>query len=464
MSFSFSEKNLSRNLDTLTHLNNDFVALSDLIILRPPPLSLEVLAGKHTKKRLTVQHQAIREAATAINASLIRLSCKSPGPHLADLCLGTEEVVYSEKTPSIIEFDAAFHCPTSCCEFLHLSVSRSLVDNPYRVSIIGPNKLEARLVSVLLDEESSKDLEQTSEPRAAFEARRSIPSESIAPEKISKRQSVSVPGWDVCEFLSHSIQGFDDGVLHLKASLIHDRENQAGAPMTRSGECALKSEVICLSDLLGLPPDATYRMPIYKRFWLAKTLAVAFYRYSRTYWAESGWDSKRVFFHTSDTADIYQSSTLHQPWLRCSVRDFTHPITYGMGGHFWLGRSAKDLFTLGAMLIEIGSSMNWESLGNTYKDAVYETYGRIDDDTLKSFFQARRFNGQGLFDMGSTYRSIVEKLTDSLFENRYDLDDQRSQGDFIGEIIRPLEEEERKLRDVLYGKGSRGAQEGHTSA
>ena len=415
----------------------------------------QVLAGKHGNK-VAQEHQAIREAATAVNAALVSLSCKSAKTHLAGLCIGKEEVVHSEQSPSIIGFEAAIHCPSSCCEFLHLSVSRSSIDDPYHIGVIKPDKLGSRLRSILrLDENSSETREQTSEPRAAFEARRSISSESIALEEASKRKSDSLPEGDVCEFLSQSIRGFDDGDFFIKASLAHDKGKEAGPPTTRTDECPMRSGLICLSDLLNTPPDTTRLMPIYKRFWLAKTLAVAFFRYRPTHWAESGWESRSVYFHTSDTANIYQSANLHHPWLRCSVRDCTHSITCRIDRQSRLVRDAKDLFALGATLIEVGYSKNWESLGNTYQ--------HIGDDTLKTFFQARRLHGQGLCDMGGIYRNIVEKLIESLFENRYDLDDQRTQELFLVEIVRPLEEEERKLRDVLYGRGSKGAHESHTS-
>ena len=383
------------------------------------------------------------KAAQAISASLNELSCNSKKTHLADLCVGNEQ--YASK----IEFEAAFHCPTSCCTFLYLSVSGSLVEKSFRDSVVGRDKLESGLTTILkLDEECLKFLEQTSERCGTFESRRLTSSEKTAREQGSSRQCTSVADGDVCGFLSQSIQGFNDGDLFIKASLANDRGRRFGIPMNQTGECPMDSEAMCLSEVLDLPPDTKLRMPIYKRVWLAKTLAIAFFRYHHTGWAGGGWESRRVCFHVSNSVNSRQSSALNQPWLRCSVHNPKLSSIYGIGWYSGLRRNEIDLFALGAMLIEIGYSMNWESLCDTRQI--------LEDGTLNSFFQARRLLGQGLLDMGSTYRNIIEKLIESIFTNGYDLEDWKSREMFIEEILRPLEEEERKLRDILYGDGSSG--------
>lgn len=418
---------------------------------------MEILSGKQNKTRLAREHQAIGKAAQAISATLNELSCNSEETHLADLCVGNEEVAQSEQYAPKIEFEAAFHCPTSCCTSLHFSVSGSLVDKSFRDSVLGRDRLESGLTSILkLDEKCLKVLEQTSKPCGAFESRCSTSSEKTAPKQGSCRQCNSVPDGDVCGFLNQSIRGFDDGDLFIKASLANDRGRKFGVPMNRTSECPMDSKAICLSELLDLAPDAKLRMPIYKRVWLAKTLAIAFFRYHHTGWAGGGWESRRVCFHVSNSVNSRQSSALNQPWLRCRVHNPKLSGIYGIGWYSGLRRNEIDLFALGAMLIEIEYSMNWESLCDTRQI--------VEDDTLNSFFQARRLLGQGLLDMGSTYRNIIERLIESVFASGYDLEDWKSREMFIEEILRPLEEEERKLRDVLYGKGSRGAHESHTSA
>ena len=417
---------------------------------------MEILLGKRNRTITARQHGAISKAAQAISSTMNELSCNSQETHLADLCVGNEDVAQSGQDVPKIAFEVVFHCPTSCCSFLHLSVSPSAVDVIYNDSVVGRDKLESGLTSVLkLDDQCLKVLEQTPAPCEAFESIRSASSEKTAPEQGFNQRYNLVPHGDLCGFLNHAIQGFDDGELFIKTSLAYGRGRKVSIPMIRNSDCPMDSEAICLSELLDPPPDAKLRMSIYKRVWLAKTLAIAFFRYHHTGWAAGGWESRKIRFHIKNSTDSRQSSALNQPWLRCGVHNPRSPSIYGIGWYSGLRRNEIDLFALGAMLIEIGYSMNWESLCDARQI--------VEDDTLNSFFQARRLLGQGLLDMGSTYRSIIEKLIGSIFANGYDLEAWKSRELFIEEIITPLEEEEKKLRDVLYGNGLKGLRAGDKS-
>lgn len=444
LKFSFSESHLSANLKTLTDLNQDFVTLSSFFQMPSKPNEKK---PTHSLTEKTIdKHRLIGIAAEEVWQFLNRLEKVECEEHWAQLGIGDERVNQEETTSGSTKFKLALCCTRTSLDLSRFVVTTKLLEqySPNHVETLA--ELTGALRSILKIEKGSLELlEQGMAGHVTTQASNSSPCDGPSSERKRSRRDVHEEASDLCAFLNHpefdgvsgSIQAFlacDESAISSKSKAVC--EGPRGLLRSTSLDEVLET---CSRDRPG------NGLPVTERFRLAKILSVAYFRFHSTGWANSGWNSKGICFQWSNKDDIVSDvKGLHMPYLQSRLYSTSSlntssvsqsPPTCGLG--------KAGIFNLGVLLLEIGYSMNWDTL-----DKVCSTHFS-NDDLLSAVLQARTLLANGLFDMGRTYRKIVSKLIECAFGNIYDLDDPGQEAAFLVAVVIPLEEEERKLEAFL---------------
>ena len=459
LKFCFSESRLSANLKILTDLNRDLVTLST-------PFQRQSNAGEEKPtcritEKMIDEHRVVGIAAEEIWRFLIRLECDGCEENDALLGIGDESLKQDRATPDLTQFDMALRCIRTSPDLSKFLVTTKLQAQDSSHNVMHVEQLQAMLQSVLKIEQSpSERLEQGMGDRVTNQARTSAPCDGPSSAKEHSRPDGERKASDLCGFLSHpafdrvsgSIQAFsacDEGAKASNSKAVCER-----APGT------LRSTT--LHELLQTcsPNRLRDSLPVPERLRLAKILCVAYFRFHSTGWADSGWNSKCISFQRTEKDGIISDVTsLHMPYLQSRVYSTSSLRTSSLRTSSLrtsslrtssvsqsaptFSPSSASIFNLGVLLLEIGCSKNWDTL-----DRARPAHFR-NDDLLSAALQARTLQANELFEMGGTYRKIVSKLIECAFGNVYDLDDPKDEAAFLDAVIKPLEEEERRLRKFL---------------
>ena len=385
-------------------------------------------------------------AAEEIWQFLTSLDCDGCEEHYAHLGIGDEGVKQYTTTSGLTEFNLALCCIRTSPDLSNFLATTKLQAQKSVHDTLHIEALQAAIKSGLkIGQSPSEILVQGMGDLVTTQVVKPAACDGPSSGREDSRQDGQEKASDLCAFLNHqefdrvsgSIQAFSACDTSARAS-----NSETGCERPRG---VLRSTNLhellqtCSGDRLG------DRLSFPERLRLAKLFSVAYFRFHSTGWANSGWNSKGICFQWTNQDDvIFGIKGLHRPYLQSRVCRTSSSDTSNVSESPPIfGLNAASIFNLGVLLLEIGYSMNWDTLRNVCPTQY------SNNDLLSAVLQARTLLANGLFDMGRAYRKIVSKLIECAFGNIYDLDDPKHEAAFLEAVVQPLEEEERKLRAFL---------------
>ncbi|MDI1492857.1 MAG: hypothetical protein OHK93_004640 [Ramalina farinacea] len=449
LKFSFSESHLSANLKTLTDLNQDFVTLSSLFQF--PSKSGEQSSTHSLNERLIDKHRLIGMAAEEVWNFLHSLECDGCEQHWAHLGIGDERVNQDETASGLAKFNVALSCTRTSLDLTRFVVTTKLQERDPQNHLERLAELKGALRSILKIEKGSAEmLEKGVEHHDTTKVSNSAPDGGQCTRRAHSRQGDERRARKLCPFLNHP--EFDRVSGPLQAFSACD-EGAKGAKL--KAICKHSPDVLrstTLSDLLQDCRGDRPRngLPVPERLRLAKVVTVAYFRFHSTGWANSGWNSNGICFQWTNHDDImFNVKGLQMPYLQSRVNSTSSFSTISSSTSNvcqsppTCGLSTAGIFKLGILLLEIGYSMNWDTL----KRRCPSQYG--DDDPHSAMLQARLILANEIPEMGGMYTKIISSLVEGTFSNIIDSDERKLEAAFMEAVVRPLEWEERRLEEFL---------------
>ena len=452
--FSFSTSRLDRVLSDLRLLNDDFRILSDQILRAECKQDvLVVRASYQNPDRELEKYNAVGQASRQVYEALGK-ACTKHTEHQAHFCIEAEQAVAEKNHVRQVKFHMAF---------THLKLS-------------GKNK-DGELIWFIVDSTTGDAVELRGSDIAAVyrengtcSLKRQIelatgPSSKKVKKSVRFDQSAIMPS--LMSALPAPISANDymsnesmrkDFCDYIRGRLRHPREgNECVCVLDNTGNCRqsvyLSStkhnwrQAFSLEELISETAvrQKACKIPLYERLRLAKTLAIAVLQYHATPWLTTSWRSEDVYFFGEDVHSVQDMTRLTPPHLIVNVKSPN-------------GQSSRAsaipnndfvrnplLFSLGVILLEIAHA---STLGSLKRPCDLQN-GR--ENQYTEFFAARRLAKAGNTDMGGRYHKIVERLVECDFACGADLSDPQLQSAFHNDVISPLEELERTLKELHFG-------------
>ena len=213
--------------------------------------------------------------------------------------------------------------------------------------------------------------------------------------------------------------------------------------------CSETREAVSLNQLIrteeastGPMPGLISIIPLHERVRLARILTVAVLQLHNTPWIGQCWSCNDILF--SDAPKKYSIT---------SLPDLSAPHFKAMISERRLQQPASTptiarnplLFSLCAVLIELAFASSLEHLQQPCDLESSESHG--------NFFTASRLAKEMSSLMGARYNGVIEQLlVECISSNAQDLLDPRVQGKLHDDVVCPLEDLERGLRNLYIGE------------
>ena len=384
LKFSFSESHLSANLKTLTDLNQDFFTLSS--VFQIPSKAGEQTSTHSLNEKLMYKHRLIGNAAQEVWQFLDRLECDGCEENWAHLGIGEERVNQDETTSGSAKFNLAL-----CCTRISLDLSRFVVTTRLREQetpnhVQNLTELKGALRSILKIEEASAEmLEQGMADHVTTQATNSVPCDGPSSGRKHSRPDGQGKSSGVCAFLNHPEFDRVSGSIQAFSAYDESARTSNSETIDEGPRGILRSTN--LHDLLQTCSRDRPRngLSFPERLRLAKILSVAYFRFHSTGWASSGWNSNGICFQWTNNDDVmYDVKGLHMPYLQSRVYSTSSSDNSNVSQSPPIfGLNAASIFNLGILLLEIGYSMNWDTLRNVCSTQY------SNNDLLSAVLQAR---------------------------------------------------------------------------